>query len=944
MHITPQYSVVGSVTPGPAGPAPAALDVRVMDADLLEPEPLGAAVTDEEGRFRARYRTAAYRARHGRTPDVYLLVYDAAGRLVASTRDATVRNAGARQEIHVLLGPSPETVPPEVTVQVGGRLVDRRALEAFEPLPALEAGAVAAPAGPGISALVESLRPRPDGALGSGDFCLTPHLRFLDEVARFKGWDGDVLAAVKRSLTGSGAPAAAPQVHSCPPFEIRYRLDKNDAAAVDPTDSVSDIVLPGTTLVVGATTANGTPDYVERICFWLHHALAAYTGPPASLRVPLGGNPIEVEVTPFETSATRGKICIKHDLSNDVLAWWLTHELMHLVQEEYEHGGLGEWHPGREGGAVLAEDFVVDAINRYIAEAGVFRKIPGTLAAPATCICTLDYRQALFLKYLAEQHGDRVSATMDPAAGLLTYRDLLESFDQLGYQTAAVEQAVSRTSWYQSLFRFDYLDAARLDLASSETLLGNLWLACYLKDLGTRDPEPRFDFIENDERSLSPGLFGEPDVVNRLCGVTLTSTTALPRGGTVVLSSGPGSVVPPFGARFYRVNPAPEVENVLLSFHAANGFGAPLVQVVMVEQTAAGPAVRDILRSDRASWVRAIANGRTGTPLDHLLLVVAGTESGGAFTLAVQDVASTPDVTVTTWNRRVGTHYEVDPFNWAWTWVSPDLWVDNDGDGGPDTGVVAGRDNRLWVRLHNQGNRDAAGIQVEFSFQAAAGRPIDSAWLPVRDTAGAVQVLTGLRLAAQREDAWPVDWDPGLAQAGQHFNVRAVVTVPGDPNTDNKRAITGFSTVALADDPVEVEMVRRAFEGREDVEVIVARRSAGAGFVLPDELAAINARGAAVGTDRLDRIVLRRAEAVPAGVETGPPAGEGRSGERSSWSPRTPPDPRRAYPVDPLTLPPRADPAELVTVAHVSEGKVVGGFTWALRSRGAQAAPSPPRA
>jgi hypothetical protein len=127
--------------------------------------------------------------------------------------------------------------------------------------------------------------------------------------------------------------------------------------------------------------------------------------------------------------------------------------------------------------------------------------------------------------------------------------------------------------------------------------------------------------------------------------------------------------------------------------------------------------VRDILRSDRTTWARTIANARGGTSLDHILIVVAGTDVGGTFTLTVQDVAAAPDVTVTRWHHVAGTHYEIDSFGWTWTWVSPDIWVDNDGDGLADSVVFFNENNQLFIRTAQPGTRGGIGIGVQFWYQ-----------------------------------------------------------------------------------------------------------------------------------------------------------------------------------------------------------------------------------
>jgi hypothetical protein len=167
--------------------------------------------------------------------------------------------------------------------------------------------------------------------------------------------------------------------------------------------------MPGTGTVVGATTnaAGSPPDYIQRLCFWLQRAYNAYTNLPFGLRSPSGSVTVDVIVDPGYGHGGKNHMTIDRALSNDLLAWVSVHELMHVIQAEYETSGTaGGWYGGStEGGAVLGEDTVCDAINRYAAEADNFRR--GTCATPKPR-CKPSYKLSLFLKYLSEQQSGRV--------------------------------------------------------------------------------------------------------------------------------------------------------------------------------------------------------------------------------------------------------------------------------------------------------------------------------------------------------------------------------------------------------------------------------------------------------------------------------------------------------------------------------------------------------
>ena len=930
--------VYGHITYGDTGLPAVGVRVTAMDADLLCDDQLGQTLTDNSGRFHISYGVSQFRDLFERAPDIYLQVHSGENRLLTTTRDSVIRDAGHAQEIHVQLPNGHGRNGGGRTVSLAGYEVDLRAFEALTPEDVL-----------GIARslyererdersvkLVAALHPALVDDLLRPKLCNTPMTGLLFDIVRIKQWDRAVLLGLEEIIIGYDRFGGGFTTYSCPPFVINY--DTTGAFAVSTTDTASNIVMPGTATVVGTTTANAVPDYVERICFWLQRALAIYTNPPYSLRTPNSGATIQVFVNdPNYGHASGGQITIQNNLSDDLLAWVLVHELMHLVQEEYEtNGTAGGWYIGREGGAVLAEDTVVDPINRYIAEADNFFTGQGTLFAPQNSLKNQSYKQSLFLKYLSEQHSSRINPGDEPTIGVETYRALLESYDANGWTTAAFEQAVNGLPWYQSFYTLDYLDPARLDETSSETLLGNFWLACYLKDFGVGSPDRRFDFMEDEENCLADDILGSGSV-STLRSVTLQVDAPLTPGGTLTLSSGAGGSVSDFGARFYKVTPDAAINTLRVNFTANAGFTRPLVQVVAVDS---GNIVRDIVRTDRTTWNRTIANDRSGNKLDHLLVIVSGTDTGGSFTLSIQDVPAAPDVTVTRWHHLPGTHYEIDSFNWAWTWVSPDIWVDTNMDNVADDIVHFNQDNKLFIRLRNQGNQAAAGISVDFWYQDASGGLSNAAWQRVQNTALVDQVLTGLSLGPQASNQWSVDWAPVPSGSSNHFCIRAVVSVPGDPNTDNKRCVSNFGNVA-AGGFADLALVRRShLDVAEQVQVLVIPRTRGRYAVSPADLARINSRRVKPGEEITDVLRVRRLNIVDRKEEQRQEQPAEAGGERQMCAAccghnrlERVPDPQRHYSTDSRALPPNMGEADMITVTHSVRGKLVGGFTWAIRSK-----------
>lgn len=914
--------------------------VVAMDADLFFDDKLGEAITNDDGQFKIEYDTSKFRDLFERDPDIYLLIYDSKGKLLTSTRDSVIRNIKQKvHEINVLLpGSGPGAHEPESVELVGGIPVDRKAFGKIDSKAILDIAEKALQAkkpDPETIKILDTLSPKlhPDNL--KRQFSGTPLVIFLWNAAHKRQMRREDLLKLEE-IFFRYSPYAGYATYDTTNFTFTYQTSGSDQPPAD--DTGGNITMPGTGAIVGTTTGgNGVPDYVEKVGFWLENALATYTNAPFNLQNPATGGkiPVDIAYTSFSgfTSPT-GSMTVSNDLNDDLLAAVPTHELMHLIQYLYEAAGTsGIWYGGMlEGGAVLGEDVVFDTHNRYIVQATG----GGILGSPNTSLTGWSYHLALFLKYISEQQSSNVHPGDEPTIGVETYKALLEKFNTDGHTTAALESAIHQLPWYQKFYKFSYLDAAKLDETNSETLLGNFWLACYLKDFGVGVPDRRFDFMEDEEDATWDTIFLGSDTVSTLGSVSLTSTNTLNTGGSLTLNSGAGGSVSAFAARFYKVNVDSAVDTLRVDFTATAGFTRPIIQIVLVE---AGNVVRDIIRSDKTTFSKTIANAGSSTNLDHICIVVAGTDTGGSYSLAVQDTAASPDVMVTRWHHTAGTHYEIDSYGWAWTWVSPDIWVDNDSNGLADSEVYFNQNNQLFIRLRNQGHADASGIEVQFWYQDASGGLHDGSWMQVTNTSGVIQTLSGLNLAAGATDMWSVDWAPAPSGGSHHFCVRAAVTVPGDPNTDNKRVLSNFGNVIAAGPYFDLPLLRRIPWVYEELNIDVIPRTYKKWFVSAVDRILASRKLVRRGEEVVDIFRIRhRSDLITqkqGTIKADPQfalktryasiAGASRIEAR--------PDPFGHYPTDPRALPPGLENVPLITVAHIVDGKPEGGFTFAIREK-----------
>ncbi len=222
-----------------------------------------------------------------------------------------------------------------------------------------------------------------------------------------------------------------------------------------------------------------------------------------------------------------------------------------------------------------------------------------------------------------------------------------------------------------------------------------------------------------------------------------------------------------------------------VQFRAKAGLTDPLVQIIRLGP---GNSLENIYRSELTSYAKTISM----SGVDEVIVVVAGRETTGDFTLIVNEIAAASDVMCTRWNTGEGKEYEVDPRGGSWTWLSPDIMVDNNLDGNADQWVLGGQNNKLRVRLRNKGNRRAENIGIRFWYRETTPILPDSGWLVVENMDGAVQEVTNGILEAGDEKWFTVDW--AVPEIGfKAVTVKVELIVPADPNVDNKIAMSNLA-------------------------------------------------------------------------------------------------------------------------------------------------------
>ncbi len=105
-----EWLVYGTVTDAQGNPA-AGLTVRVFDKDRKYDDLLGETQTDENGDFSVIYHERDFKEPGENLPDLYVMVSDASGKLVYSSRDSVRYEAGQSEYFAIQLGARKPRVP-----------------------------------------------------------------------------------------------------------------------------------------------------------------------------------------------------------------------------------------------------------------------------------------------------------------------------------------------------------------------------------------------------------------------------------------------------------------------------------------------------------------------------------------------------------------------------------------------------------------------------------------------------------------------------------------------------------------------------------------------------------------------------------------------------------------------------------------------------------------
>ena len=189
--------------------------------------------------------------------------------------------------------------------------------------------------------------------------------------------------------------------------------------------------------------------------------------------------------------------------------------------------------------------------------------------------------------------------------------------------------------------------------------------------------------------------------------------------------------------------------------------------------------------------------------------------------------------------------------------------------------------------------------------------------MPVRNLANVVQTLTGLSLNAGNSQNFEVDWAPVPDGTSDHFCIKAVVTSPGEINTDNKRVLSNFGNVVLPFSGIlDLTLLRRnIFDLDKIVNMRVIPRLNPHIKVSKVDLKQQRSRQLKAGESRLDSIRLYHDPAKKVTTDH----------QHKKFS-------EDGYTTPKEALPPGIDGANLITVVHEVDGLPIGGVSFNVKT------------
>lgn len=958
-----EYSVSGIIRDYESGAPLKNLRVRAYDKDFFRNQWLGDDSTDENGRYEIRFRREDFTGaiiKLERHPDLFLHVFDQEGELIHSTQKSVRVDSDRQTSIDINLKYNGHRRAAESITQLLGvpiNITEVAKLSAEEVLGAyrlMRNPALQLRNADRIRKAFPGLYRRSQAPLECGN-PVREMFRFLmkerNAEALFDGAEADPYngATVKQFFTAN--------------IVVKYTTDatlpdgtanpnKLPAASATLPTSDSNYTMPNGTLIgvvrsnladLDPSNTEVAPTYIQKIGLLAEYSLSHYINPPFSFLDPRGGLArLEFRILNLGQGFAGYAVPDFHmelNTSNDDLQnlGTVPHELFHLVQYRYNDGPTlagGVRQVTLEGGARLLEESINESRNRYVESAaegdlstapvprkGIFSFPDETLIDVGGSSSLLRYAAGLLWKYIAEHHSNLTGASDEPAIGVDSYRKIIERMTTAndGFSITAIRNGRSQLPWYGSFDQFGYFDAAATELSTHETTWGNFLLANYYHKLwtpATTGFDQRFDYLEDDDPA---GQFGAQ--LNTLSPAIKPGNAVTIGQGAAITKNVTGHK--PYAAVYYELTPdaasAPRMLRV--NFSTSNGMTDPLIQIVRI---GAGNALVDIHRSDRTNYSKTI----NMAGLSKVLVIVASKEHGGDFSIHFDEIVAASDVMVTRWNTRVGTEYEADPKGWSWTWISPDIMVDTNNDTMDDTSVFFGQNNKLKVRLRNRGNADASNVRIDFWYQRATTGLSSAGWIPVQDFGGTTQQLTGLTLAAGAEQWFEVNWCPADdGTHATHWCVKVLVTCATDPNLDNKMAFRNFNNLTTAGPDFDfTAVVRYPYWTERDLIFIVPRDREW-------NIRLQNREAFDKVTTRARDCEVAAAHRFTFGVPYDLTFAQLRleKAALTKWDGRNtklPHDSGFYYPVDERTLPPGVKPNEIITVAHVRGGHVIGGISY----------------